>query len=182
MCMNNFPEIETERLVLTKLKNSDWKMVCFLRSDKEVNKFVDRPGAETKKDALAFIHKINTAIENGNSYYWKIRERNNNIMIGSICLWNFTKDQKAAEIGYDLSPKYQGKGIMQEALKGILEFGFQQLNLELIEAYTHYQNESSKKLLERNGFKLMKGKEDEHNENNIVYELKKPSANSLQSP
>lgn len=33
----------------------------------------------------------------------------------------------------------------------------------------------------RNDFKLVNGKEDEHNENNIVYELKKPSANSLQS-
>ena len=73
--MNNFPEIETERLVLTQLTNSDWEMVCFLRSDKDVNKFVDRPGAETKEDALAFIYKINTAIESGNSYYWKITER-----------------------------------------------------------------------------------------------------------
>ena len=35
-------------------------------------------------------------------------------MIGSICLWNFTDNQKSAEIGYDLSPKYQRKGIMNE--------------------------------------------------------------------
>ena len=82
-------------------------------------------------------------------------------MIGSICLWNFSEDQKTAEIGYDLSPDYQGKGIMHESLCRIIEFGFQNLNLEFIEAFTHYKNEPSKKLLENNGFKLVPGKKDE---------------------
>lgn len=149
-------------------------MISFLRSDKNVNKFVKRPCAETKEKALEFIKKIYDGVDNGNSYYWKITERNKNKMIGSISLWNFSKNQKTAEIGYDLSPNYQGKGIMSESLKNIIEFGFQKLNLDLIEAYTQYNNENSKKLLERNGFKLVNGKKDEDNENNIVYELKKP--------
>ena len=67
---------------------------------------------------------------------------------------------------------------MNESLKNVTEFGFQKLNLNLIEAYTHQQNTGSTKLLERNGFNLVKGKKDEHNADNIIYELKKPAANN----
>jgi ribosomal-protein-alanine N-acetyltransferase len=177
MTDNNLTEIQTERLLLRRLENSDWEMISFLRSDKIVNQFVKRPNAETKEEALEFIEKIKTGIDNRNLYYWKITEKNK--MIGSICLWNFSKDHKTAEIGYDLSPNYQGKGIMNESLKNVTEFGFRELNLNIIEAYTHRQNTSSTKLLERNGFNLVEGKKDEHNTDNIIYELKKPAANNV---
>jgi len=130
MTNNNFTELETDRLLLTRLKTSDWKMISFLRSDQEVNKFVKRSSAATQEEALTFIQKINHSIDHQHSYYWKIAERNNDQMIGSICLWNFSEDEKSAEIGYDLSPDYQGKGIMNESLSRIIEFGFQNLNLE----------------------------------------------------
>lgn len=173
MTKNNFPEIQTERLLLTRLQNTDWEMISFLRSDKNVNEFVKRPNAETKEKALEFIDKISKGIDSQALYYWKITEKEIPEMIGSICLWNFSEDGKTAEVGYDLSPEYQGKGIMNESLKSVTEFGFQKLNLDLIEAYTHGQNKSSKKLLERNGFTLVEGKKDIDNADNIVYELKK---------
>ncbi|KAB8155890.1 GNAT family N-acetyltransferase [Kordia sp. TARA_039_SRF] len=173
MSKTNFIEIATERLLLAKLQKTDWEMVSFLRTDENVNKFIQRPTAETKEKALQFIERIHKNIENQDSYYWKITEKGNATMIGAISLWNFSKDRKAAEVGYDLSPKYQGKGIMSEALQNVIAFGFQNLNLDLIEAYTHYQNESSKTLLKRNGFRLVEGKKDADNTTNIVYELKK---------
>jgi ribosomal-protein-alanine N-acetyltransferase len=178
MKANQFSEINTERLLLRRLMESDWEMISYLRSDKEVNKFVKRPSAESKEKALEFINKINNGIDNQNSFYWTIAEKNSNQMIGSICLWNFTKDRKTAEIGYDLSPKFQGKGIMNESLISILEFGFKNLNLDLIEAYTHTRNVTSKKLLERNRFILDVNRKDEHNQDNIIYKLKKPTANN----
>ncbi len=150
-------------------------MVSFLRSDKTINQFVKRPRAETKEKALEFITKIRSGIDNQDLYYWKIAEKNQMEMIGSICLWNFSKDRKIAEIGYDLSPDYQGQGIMNESLKYVIDFGFRKLNLDLVEAYTHNQNSSSKKLLEKNGFSLVEGKIDKNNSDNIVYELKKAS-------
>ena len=175
---NTFPEIETERLLLRRLQQSDWKMISYLRSDKTVNEFVMRPRAESKEKALDFITKINDGIENRSLYYWAITEKNQKGMIGSICLWNFSKDKKTAEVGYDLSPKFQGRGIMNESLKSIMTFGFDSLNLETIEAFTHRLNGSSKKLLEKNGFKVVLEKKDEHNADNIIYEIKKAAANN----
>ena len=169
MSQNNFLELKTKRLLLRRLNESDWKMISYLRSDKEINKFVTRSSAESKEQALEFITKINNSIENQKLFYWTITEKKNNQMIGSICLWNFSKDRRIAEVGYDLSPKFQGKGIMDESLKSILDFGFKNLNLDIIEAYTHKNNEPSKKLLEKNKFKLVVGKNDEGNQDNIIY-------------
>ncbi len=177
MSQNHFPEIKTKRLLLRRLIQSDWEMISYLRSDRVVNKFVKRPKAETKEKALQFISKINNGIDERNLYYWVITEINSDQMIGSICFWNISIDQNTAEVGYDLSPKFQGKGIMNESLQSILEFGFKILNLDLIEAYTHKKNKNSKKLLERNRFKLVVNKRDEDNQDNIIYDLKKPAAN-----
>ncbi len=173
MELNNFIEVTTERLTLRKLKQSDWSVISYLRSNKDVNEFVKRPSAESKEKALEFISKINSGIKNQSLYYWAITEKNKDLMIGSICLWNFSEDKKTTEVGYDLSPDYQGKGIMTESLKGILNFGFQNLKITAIKAYTHAKNESSKKLLINNGFTLVEGKKDEQNLNNVIYEIKK---------
>lgn len=58
MTNNNFPELETDRLILTRLKISDWKMISFLRSDQEVNKFVKRSSAATQEEALELSETI----------------------------------------------------------------------------------------------------------------------------
>jgi ribosomal-protein-alanine N-acetyltransferase len=58
-----------------------------------------------------------------------------------------------AEIGYELLPDFQGKGIMQEAASKVIKFGVQYIGLNSIEAYTHSKNEKSTRLLEKLNFK-----------------------------
>ncbi len=165
-----FPTLHTDRLILRRLTTSDWETVSYLRTDKKVNEFVTRPAAETKEKALAFISRINDNIKEQEAYYWAIAEKENDQMIDSICLWNLSKDGKYAEVGYDLHPKSQGKGIMNESLKAVMGFGFNNLGLDVIEAFTHKNNLSSIKLLERNGFRLVEGKMDADNPDNIIFE------------
>jgi ribosomal-protein-alanine N-acetyltransferase len=62
---------------------------------------------------------------------------------------------------------------MSEALNCILDFGFSELNLDKIEAFTHRENEDSKRLLEKNGFNLIADRKDEDNISNIIFEIKK---------
>lgn len=179
MNKSKFIEMQTKRLQLKQLKESDWEVISFLRSDKEVNKYVKRPTFDTKEKSIEFISKINLGIKENSLFYWSIVENKTNHMIGTICIWNFSNDGKIAEVGFELNPKFQGKGFMSESLKSILSFGFNHLQLELISAFTNYKNVSSKKILERNEFKLIPNKKDEHNQDNIVYELKKPVANRV---
>lgn len=175
-----FPKIESKNLILRRVLESDCKIILYLRSDEEINKFIERPKhrkTKTIEEAKKFILQINENLETNKSITWGVTLKNEPKVIGTICLWNFSKDNKTAEVGYDLNPKFQGKGIMSESLKSVLEYGFKNLNLDIIEAYTHQKNENSKTLLERNNFKLILGKKDEGNLNNLIFEIKKPILN-----
>lgn len=170
---NPFPEIATQRLLLRRLLQTDWKEISYLRTDAIVNQFVIRPKAENKEEALKFINRINNNIDNNECLQWSINLKDNTETIGTISLWNFSEDLKTAEVGYDLNPKYHNLGIMSEALKNVLYFGFYTLKFNSIEAYTQLNNESSKRLLLKNGFILNKNRSDENNIKNIIFEIKK---------
>ncbi|MDP5172700.1 MAG: GNAT family N-acetyltransferase [Bacteroidia bacterium] len=168
-----FQVLHTPRLLLRALAESDASQVQFLRSDATVNQFVRRPRANTLADALAFIHRIEKGEATNPSYYWSITKRESDTMIGSICLWNLSEEGHTAEIGYDLHPQWQGKGIMSEAIKAVLAFGFSHMGLRFIEAFTQQNNHPSLHLLRANGFLLQPDRHDEDNEENVVFLLER---------
>lgn len=176
MILNPFPKLITERLILREITSKDSAAILFLRSDETVNKFIERPEenkTKTIEDALNFIEKVNVATKKNTSITWGITVKDSPEIIGSICLWNFSEDKKTAEVGYDLSPKLHGKGVMREALHCVKIFGFNKLNLNKIEAFTHVENEASKKLLIHQGFKYNKNRKDDGNNANTIFELLK---------
>src|SRR5688500_18727940 len=73
-------------------------------------------------------------------------------MIGNICLWNISREHHKAEIGYVLSTEYHRKGLMDEAVKQVLEYGFNSMKLHSVQANVNPGNIASIKLLEKNGF------------------------------
>jgi ribosomal-protein-alanine N-acetyltransferase len=168
-----FPFLQTSRLQLISLEKKNAKQVLFLRSDRVVNQFIKRQTPSNIDDALAFIVKIQREYQNKESVSWAIHLKDDPLMIGSICLWNFSSDRKTAEVGYDLNPAYHNQGIMTEALQAILHFGFERLALETIKAFTHYANESSKRLLTKNGFSIVAGEKDTDNEDNVIFSVHK---------
>lgn len=165
-----FPIIITERLNLRKIVSADLDRVYFFRSDKEINKYIKRP-PQTRETAIAHIQLLDDNLRTDKAIAWGITTKESDILIGSICLWNFSEDKKKAEVGYDLDPEFQGKGIMSEALKAVLDFGFNQRGFETIEAYTDYRNIPSKKLLKLHGFIPREGVKDTDNQKNEVYYL-----------
>ncbi len=166
-----FPFLNTERLYLRKILPSDLDQVHYFRSDKEINKFIKRPQPQTLEMAAAHIEKISAEIRTNKSITWGIMLQDSQVLIGSICLWKFSEDMKTAEVGYDLDPKFHGKGIMSEALKAVLDFAFNRSGFETIKAYTDFRNISSKKLLKLHGFIPSYVFIDPNNQDNTVYYL-----------
>ena len=148
-----FPILRTGKLTLRQLVSSDDNEIFALRSNENVNKYLDRKPSKSIDDAKAFIQTINENIQSNNSIYWAITLNGINKLIGTICLFDFSTDNSKAEIGYELLPEFQGKGIMQEAISKVVDFGIQHIGLNLIEAYTHSENQSSTRLLEKFNFK-----------------------------
>lgn len=165
-----FPVLQTERLLLRAVEFGDCEAVFFLRSNEIVNQFIKRTKTENLEDALAFIEKIKERIANNLILYWAITLQDNATMIGSICLWKFSENGEEAEVGYDLHPDFQKKGIMSEALDCVVNFGFQQLKLIKIKAYTHCANEPSISLLIKNHFQPVIDEIDEGNLDNVIFE------------
>ena len=168
-----FSEISTHRLLLRRPQDADWETISYLRSDPIVNQYVKRPSAETEAKAKVFITRVNKEISTQVIYYWVITIKGIGQMIGSICLWNLNPALNTAELGYDLDPKFHKKGIMNEALESVLDFGFNQLDVDRVEAYTQHQNTPSRKLLERNGFLWIENRRDEDNPDNLIYERRR---------
>ncbi len=166
-----FPILKTERLILREIVESDLERIYFFRSDKEITKFIKRPEPQTLKTAEAHIKKIRAEQRKNNSANWGIMMQDSDELIGTICLWNFSEDRKKAEVGYDLDTKFHGKGIMSEALKEVLRFGFEKMNFEIIEAFTDNRNIASKNLLKRFGFIPRQDAKDADNQNNIIFYL-----------
>lgn len=165
------PVLETERLKLRQVTLKDANEVFFLRSDKEVGKYIARAPEKSIKDAENFITARLEDIKLHKISYWAITIKGNDTLVGSVCLWNFTKNNTVAEVGYDLHPDAQKKGIMSEALGLVLNFGFNKLNFHQIEAFTQKKNLSSVALLKRHKFQQHPTRTDEGFPENTIFEL-----------
>jgi len=155
-----FPELLTKRLLLRQLAITDVSAIFSLRSSENVNKYLDRPRANSLDDARSFIERIVFGNSNDHWIYWAICFRDQPELMGTICLWNFSGQHRKAEIGYELLEQYQGQGIMQEAFSAVVPFAFEALQLNLIEAWTVRQNDKSIKILQRNHFERNSELED----------------------
>ena len=147
-----FPILTTERLTLRQLSIDDQQNIFALRSDKEINKYLDRQISKTIEDAIDFINKINDNIEKNNSIYWAITLTKTRTFVGTICLFDFSNEKNSCEIGYELMINFQGKGIMKEAAGKVIDYAFQTLQFQKIIAFTHNGNQSSTKLLKKFNF------------------------------
>jgi ribosomal-protein-alanine N-acetyltransferase len=148
-----FPNLATNRLLLRRLIPEDDREIFHLRSDDSVNYYLERTKAQSLNEAKDFIEKISSVIESNDGVYWAIIYKPDNRLVGTICIWNFNNYEAKAEIGYELLPAFQGKGLMQEALQEVLNYASSVLHLKSVEAFSHKHNDSSIALLIRNEFK-----------------------------
>lgn len=147
-----FPNLETERLLLRRVDANDLKEILALRSNPETMKYIPRPLLKTDEDALEHIAMIDFKIDSNEGINWAITLKDNPKLIGIIGHYRIKPEHYRAEIGYMLLPEYNGKGIISEAVKEAVNYGFNVMNLHSIEAVIEPENHASAKVLEKNGF------------------------------
>ena len=147
-----FQNLESERLLLRRLNDDDVNEVLELRGNPEVMKYVPRPLINTKEEALAHIALIEDKVVNNIGINWAITLKGNSKMIGIMGHYRIQPENYRAEIGYMLLPQYHGKGIITEAVKIVVQYGFEQMQLHSIEAVIDPKNIASEKVLQKNGF------------------------------
>ena len=165
----NFPRLRTERLTLRELSFDDIEVIYKLRSNKKVNKLITRNTPKNLNNAKSFILTCHQEFKNENRIFWVIEFEKN--LIGTIVYHRISLENNYAEIGYELDPRFHQKGIMSEAMKAVLDFGNDSMNLKTIEAYTHQNNIASISLLEKYNFVFQPEKRCENVDDNRIWKL-----------
>ncbi|WP_298140653.1 GNAT family N-acetyltransferase [Flavobacterium sp.] len=147
-----FKNLETERLLLRRLAATDVKEIRELRGNPETMKFIPRPLVTSDEEALAHFKLIDDKIESNEGINWAITLKGNPKMIGIIGHYRIQPENHRCEIGYMILPQYNGQGITTEAIKAVLEYGFEDLNMHSIEAVIDPDNIASERVLQKNGF------------------------------
>lgn len=147
-----FPYIETPRLILRELQREDAEAVFRIFSDPEVMKYYLMDMFSELEQAHILIERQIHRFEQKERFRWGIALKESNTIIGTggYVAWN--RMWCNAELGYDLARAYWGQGLMTEAAKAMVQFGFERMSLNRIEAEVMPDNRASMRLLCQLGF------------------------------
>lgn len=151
-----FPELKrhnTERLILCEIQPDQYLSMLMSTDEKQTREFLQisddiKWELEKRKCDFGLRSWAYTFV------YFQMIEKSTGNVIGQIGYHTHNLRHAKAEVGYALfDQKYSGKGLMQEAFRFVLEFGFNTMNLFRVEAMTSPTNEASKKILTNSGFR-----------------------------
>ena len=147
-----FPILETTRLVLRQLTVDDSENWFKNLSDDGVACLIGMEPLENVEDSMSIITSFIDRYEKKNGMAWAIILKEDESFIGTCSYEKIDSFNLSGEIGYDLLKDYWGNGFMAEALTAIIDYGFESLGLNRIEAHTAAINSASRNLLRRLGF------------------------------
>ena len=145
--------LNTERLTLRALAQSDAKELFGARADSVVMEFWDAPPDATWSDTLAVVDLFLSDVRSGTAKYWAIRRRGDESFVG-VCDLSEIRSGESADIGFMLVRRHWGVGFGGEVVSCLMEFA-KSAGLKLITARIHCGNARSRMLLLRMGFHLV---------------------------
>lgn len=148
---STFPTLTTERLVLRELTPDDTNDLFEFRSDFEVQKYNSEPMRDPA-EAAELIELLRTEYVAQQAIRWGVTLIGEGKVRGLFGFNSWERFHHRADIGYDMSRSYWGRGIATEALNALLEFGFTRMELNRVEAVTIADNHESVRLLGRFAF------------------------------
>jgi len=151
--INEFPQLETDRLILRQFRDEDAEFILNFRGNPDVARYQLWEPYSTE-DVADFLSNYKNILP-GTPDTWcgfAIELKEKNIVIGDCALKVFD-DERQGEIGFNVSPEYQGKGYAYEAVKMIIDFGFNKLNLHRIISIMDTENLGAIKLSQKLGMR-----------------------------
>ncbi|MAH07993.1 hypothetical protein CMI38_07135 [Candidatus Pacearchaeota archaeon] len=145
-------ELKTERLVLRELDIEDLAEVVRLADNLEVSKYLEKvPHPYSKKDGEWFIGKCNNDAKKDPRENYELAIECDGKLVGLIGLTDVNEFHGTATLGYWLGEEYWRQGIMSEASREMVRFGFEDLGLRRIDIEADVENEGSNALIKKLG-------------------------------
>lgn len=153
--LTEIPILQTERLTLRAFSLEDIPAYRKEFSKATVQKYLGGVLIlkDDLKDAQNWLRNINDRlVKKGVVFTWLITRKDNaSESVGRIDLGGFS-NKKAAEVAYYIWENNWGKGYAAEALQRVVQFGFNNLALERIQAIVDVRNTASERVLVKAGF------------------------------
>lgn len=148
---SHLPELTTERLTLRKLLVSDTADMYAYASRQDVTKYLTWYPHPDRSYTHEYLEYLGGRYAAGMFYDWAVVYEPECKMVGTCGFTSFNCTSDSAEVGYVINPEYWGKGIATEALRRVLQFGFEEMKLHRIEAKFIEGNVRSRHLMEKVG-------------------------------
>jgi ribosomal-protein-alanine N-acetyltransferase len=151
--MPTHASLETSRLILRSLSLADAPSLQTAASDREVaDTMISLPHPYPEGEAERYIQAQLAASDAGRSFAFAIERKAEPGLCGVIEISSIEREHAQAELRFWLAVALWGQGYMSEVLQAILRFGFEDLNLNRIDAYHLARHPASGKLFQDNGF------------------------------
>lgn len=148
---SNLPALETERLWLRKLTRKDVHDMFEYTSDPEISLYTTWTAHQTIDDTMRFIEYNLRLQEQQQVHEWAMVDKEKNKMIGTCGYVTWKPQHRVAEIAYAIARPYWGQGLMSEAIRTVLRFGFERMELNRIEARCMVDNLGSERVMQKAG-------------------------------
>ena len=146
------PIIETERLILRKLKMSDAQtMFDNWLSDERISDNRVSAAHKSVSETIKKLEKIVNNYSKNDFCWWGIEQKVDGELIGEIDLYDFDNTTGNCEVSYSIGYEWWNKGYATEVLRAVVEFGFRQMNVHKIAAAHNTDNPASGKVMTKVG-------------------------------
>lgn len=148
-----FPALATERLWLREIVDADAPALFAIHGNAQVMRWF---GSDPLADETAALMLVRTfagwrkLVNPGTR--WGLQLKAQGGLIGSCGLFSWNRQWRKCTVGYELAPAATGQGLMTEALRAILNWGFTQMQVNRIDAQIHPENARSIRLAVKLGF------------------------------
>lgn len=145
------PRLETERLLLRAMRVDDTADMFAYAKDPEVSEFLLWRPHKSPEYTRSYLEYLAGRYRLGQHFEWAMICRADGHMIGTCGFSRIDCTHNCAELGYVLNPAYRGQGLVPEAAKRVLKFGFDVLGMHRIEARYMVGNTASVRVMQKLG-------------------------------
>ncbi len=149
----HFPTLETEKIMLREMTPQDVNSLLMHFGNTEVVQFIGMQPIKTIEQANEWLRWMGGFFAAQDGLRWGLELRETGEFIGSAGLHHWNREAHYAEIGCDIAHPFWGNAYGQEAMRRIIEFGWESMKLNRIEADVVKGNMRSMHVLEKLGFK-----------------------------
>ena len=151
-----FRELETQHLRLRALRREDAAdYFSRLAGSEAVTRYMLFSPHRDISESVSSVEKTLRRYREGNCYRWCITERKNDRLIGVIDLLRLDPERDTCSFAYMLGQAYWGRGYGTEALKAVLDFAFEDLQVREVTADHMAENKASGAVMRKAGMEYV---------------------------